>query len=58
MSDIVLSMPDRSRLARLLRRMQDTDRPLERELASAEALAILKAYDLSWADAKRVTGNW
>jgi hypothetical protein len=58
MSDtVILSMPDRARLSRLLHRMQVTDRPLERELASAEALTILKDYGLSWGDARRVTGN-
>jgi hypothetical protein len=56
-NDIILTMPDRARLSRLLHRMQVTDRPLEREMASAEALQILREYGLSWGDAKRVTGN-
>jgi hypothetical protein len=58
MSDITLTMHDRARLARLLHRMHATDRPLERELASAEALQILKDYGLSWGDAMRVAGNY
>jgi hypothetical protein len=58
MSDtVILSMDDRARLARLLHRMDTTDRALEHELASAEALTILKQYNLSWADARRVAGN-
>jgi hypothetical protein len=56
-TDIILTMDDRARLARLLHRMHATDRPLERELASAEALKILKDYGLSWGDAARVTAS-
>jgi hypothetical protein len=56
--DIILSMDDRTRLARLLERMHATDKQLERELASAEALKLLKDYGLSWGDARRVAGNW
>jgi hypothetical protein len=59
MSDttVVLTLDDRARLARLLDRMHVTDKALEREMASAEALKILKDYGLSWSDARRVAGN-
>lgn len=57
MNDTILSLDDRARLAKLLQRMDATNRPLERELASAEALLILKQFNLSWSDARRVAGN-
>jgi hypothetical protein len=58
MNDIILTMDDRARLARLLHRMSVTDRQMERELASAEALQIMRDYGIdSWNEALCAIGN-
>jgi hypothetical protein len=58
MNEIILSLQDRARLADLLRRLEISNRALERQLAAAEASRLLESYGLEWADAQRVSGNW
>jgi hypothetical protein len=58
MSSVGLAMEDRARLAHLIRRMEVTHRPLERQLAEVEASRILEEYGLDWGDLRLAMGNW